>query len=213
MAEAERRKRRTPEEARAHILEIAEMRLAKHGPDGLKVADVAKDAGIAHSTLLHHFGSTADLQRSLVDQMVQRLLNDILEQLSTEKLNEETDRSILERTFEVLADRGHARLLAWLTLTGQREAAGEGVADRLLQNVVDTIIAQAEAHGGTLSAEDRQKAKFSVYLAAISAIGDGLSGPVLAPLIGLTDKEARQDFRHWMAGLLSQQILDDGEDC
>lgn len=207
MAETERRKRRTPEEARSHILEIAEKRLAAHGPDGLKVADVARDAGIAHSTLLHHFGSTAELQKALVDQMVQRLLTDILEQLSTEKLNASDSEGILHKAFEVLADRGHARLMAWLLLTGQQAETEDEVVDRLLHNVVEEIYAQSVAQGRPLTPETKRDAKFAVYLAAIAAMGDGLSGPVLAQTIGLSETEAHHDFRHWLSELLSNEVL------
>ena len=207
MPETERRKRRTPEEARAHILEVAENRLALHGPDGLKVADVARDAGMAHSTLLHHFGSTAELQKDLVDQMAQRLLRDILEQLSSEKLSGIDGDGILQKAFVVLADRGHARLMAWLMLTGQRAETGQGVADRLLNDVVEAIYAQSVAEGRPITPETKRDARFAVYLAAIAAMGDGLSGPVLAPIIGLSEEEAHHDFRHWLSDLLSNEVL------
>lgn len=207
MAEIGRRKRRTPKEARALILEVAENRLAAHGPEGLKVADVARDAGIAHSTLLHHFGSTAELQKDLVDQMVQRLLRDILEQLSGEKLGGVDGFGILQKVFAVLADRGHARLMAWLMLTGQRTDTGQEIADRLLYDVVEAIYAQSVAEGRPITPDTKRDAKFAVYLAAIAAMGDGLSGPVLAPIIGLSEEEAHDGFRHWLSDLLSNEIL------
>ncbi len=208
MPEQARRKRRTPEQARALILETAENRLAAHGPDGLKVADVARDAGIAHSTLLHHFGSTAELQKALVNQMTHRLLQDILEQLSSENLKGAEPKGVLEKAFEVLADRGHARLMAWLMLTGQRAETGEDVADRLLHDVVEAIYAHSVAQGRPTSPETKRDARFAVYLAAIAAMGDGLSGPVLAPIIGLTNHEAQVDFRQWLSDLLSSQVLE-----
>ncbi len=209
MATTDRRKRRTPEEARALILETAQKRLAAHGPDGLKVADVARDAGIAHSTLLHHFGSTSELQRMLSDHMMQRLLSDILERLSSESVDGSKSDSILQEVFEVLADRGHARLMAWLALTGQRREGQEDVVDRLLQDVVEALLAQSKSStGGAESPEARLHTQFAVYLAAIAAIGDGLSGPVLAPIIGLSEEDARKGFRHWLSELLSSEILE-----
>ena len=56
---AKPRRRRTSEQARAAILEVARQRLGEHGLDGLNVVDVARDTGISHATLIHHFG-TAD---------------------------------------------------------------------------------------------------------------------------------------------------------
>lgn len=208
VTETTRRIRRTPEEARALILETAENRLTAHGPEGLKVADVARDAGIAHSTLLHHFGSTAELQRALVDQMVERLLKDIIERLSSENLDGSRGESVLQEVFEVMSDRGHARLMAWLLLTGKDTEDRAGLADHLLHNVVDAIYNQSVAQGRPADADTRKDAKFTVYLAAIAAMGDGLSGPLMAPIIGLTDGEVRGDFRYWLSDLLANRVLE-----
>ena len=44
--------RRTPEESRANILAAAETLLVEQGPQTLRLADVAKAAGVANATVL-----------------------------------------------------------------------------------------------------------------------------------------------------------------
>ena len=54
---AGKRIRRTAEEARRLILDAAEKRLAQQGPEGLRLQDIARDIGISHPAILHHFES------------------------------------------------------------------------------------------------------------------------------------------------------------
>jgi AcrR family transcriptional regulator len=65
LKQKQKRIRRTPEEARALILEAAEGTIAKTGPSGLRLQDVAKAAGVSHPTILHHFGSREGLVKAL----------------------------------------------------------------------------------------------------------------------------------------------------
>jgi hypothetical protein len=50
---AAKRIRRTPEEARRLILDAAEACMAKAGPAGLRLQEVAEAAGVSHPTILH----------------------------------------------------------------------------------------------------------------------------------------------------------------
>ncbi|MDO9127858.1 MAG: helix-turn-helix domain-containing protein, partial [Parvibaculum sp.] len=63
---APKRVRRTAEEARRLILDAAEERLAKQGPEGLRLQDIARDVGISHPAILHHFESREGLVRALI---------------------------------------------------------------------------------------------------------------------------------------------------
>src|SRR5260370_20776138 len=65
MTEPARRVRRTPEEAKRLILETAQALIARTGPQGLRLQDIATAAGISHPLILHHFGSRAGLVRAL----------------------------------------------------------------------------------------------------------------------------------------------------
>ena len=70
------RRRRSPEVARLEILAAAEQRLRSFGVEGLSVVDVAKDCGMSHATVIHHFGNTAGMRQALVAHMSDRLLRD-----------------------------------------------------------------------------------------------------------------------------------------
>lgn len=211
MSETKKRIRRTPDEARALILEAAAARLQSDGPEGLKITEVANIAGVAHSTVLHHFGSAEGLRAALISSMGNRLLEDILE-IFQKRLIARGDNEILLRVFETLSDKGHARLLAWMMLKGDNSAAGEpSGADEEMQRLFHQLIEQVSA----LAIEEtsdrselawrkaRQRARFATMLAAAAAVGDGIAGPFLARQIGLSETESRDDFRDWFAALLN----------
>ncbi len=78
------RKRRSAEEARLVILDAAQARLGQYGISGLNIVDVARDAGMSHATLIHHFGNTNDMRRALVHHMTDRLLRDMISVLRSD---------------------------------------------------------------------------------------------------------------------------------
>ncbi len=62
---AGKRARRSPDEARRLILDAAQDAIARTGPEGLRLQEIAAAAGISHPLILHHFGSRAGLVRAL----------------------------------------------------------------------------------------------------------------------------------------------------
>jgi len=70
--------RRTPEESRANILAAAEALLVEQGPQSLRLADVAKAAGVANATVLHHFGSIDAVQQALMERMIADLVESVM---------------------------------------------------------------------------------------------------------------------------------------
>jgi len=215
MKEAKKRVRRTPEEARALILEAAAARLQSEGPEGLQVKEVAAVAGVAHSTVLHHFGSAEGLRAALIAGMGNRLLEDILEVFKTRPVGK-GDTEILFRVFETLSDKGHARLLAWMMLKGDQGAAsGDSQMQHLFHQLIEEVSAVAimeqEDQSERSWRKARQHARFTTMLAAVAAVGDGIAGSFLARQIGLSDSEARGEFREWFGQLLNSEA--DAEIC
>src|SRR5690349_14922747 len=76
--------RRSAEEAQRVILDAAESRLAQVGPAGLRLQEVAADAGIAHPTILHHFGSREGLIHAVVQRALGALYTDLMRELQRE---------------------------------------------------------------------------------------------------------------------------------
>lgn len=203
MVKAKKRVRRSPAEAKALILDSAAQRLKEAGPEGLQLAEIAALAGIAHSTVLHHFGSAEGLRAALAKKMVEKLLSDILAVLAEHENEIPDDHAILFRVFQVLSDDGNARLLAWNMLKGIEPQEGRdmmaGLFSDLIKGIADALV-RGSADSVELSpqAADKQ-ARYIILLAALTAVGDGVAGPYISGLLGLQGDEATSEFRDWFA--------------
>jgi len=184
-----KRIRRTPEEARSLILRVASDRLSAFGLEGLNISGVAKDAGMSHATVIHHFGSTGAMREALLGKMTRDLLSDVMEALN----HQEEPASILDRLFEMLSHGGHGRLLAWLALD-QQAFSPASESKGLFTDILNTI---AEDSG------DLVHAKQLIFLVAIAAMGKSICGDAIAGLIGMSDAEAQQ-FPGWLAEHIQQ---------
>lgn len=211
MATVKKRIRRTPEEARALILKAAKTRLQEAGPEGLQVKEVAGVAGVAHSTVLHHFGSAEGVRAALIESMAARLLEDILAIYKTRK-DQVTENTILMNVFETLSDGGHARLLAWMMLKGNLPKDEGGRMRKLFDRLVEEIAAFVVSESGDDSEEGwkvaRQRARYTVMLSALTAVGDGIAGDFLKEQLGLSELEAKAGFRDWFANLLIMPVTE-----
>jgi len=211
MGEIKKRVRRTVSEARALILNAAEARLQSVGPEGLQVKEVAAVAGVAHSTVLHHFGSAAGLRAALVEDMGKRLLEDILTLLKSRDTGQ-TDSEVLLNVFATLSDKGHARLMAWVMLKGDQPAGSDEqmqhLFHRLIEEMATATITGQDDQSEKAWRQARRAARFTTMLAAVAAVGDGIAGPFLAEQIGLSETEAKSDFRNWLALLLNGPGVD-----
>jgi len=182
-----KRIRRTPEEAKSLILKVAADRLAELGLEGLNISGVAKDAGMSHATVIHHFGSTAAMREALLHQMTRELLSDIVAALN----HQEPPEQILRRLFSTLSQDGHGKLLAWRAVEHQEMKEGNE-SGHLFQSV---IAALAEQGSGP------EQARQIVYLVALAALGQSISGDIVQNLIGMTAEETDR-FPAWLANTI-----------
>jgi len=183
-----RRTRRTPDEARALILDTAERRLAEMGLEGLNVVGLAKAAGISHATLLHHFGSADEMRQALVQRMSERLISDAVAAIG----NNDEIAAVMRELFDVFSTGGHAKLLAWLAIEeGQRPIPSAEQYARF-----DGLI---RATAGTMLNGDIATARNLLTLVVGAAIGLGVAGEQLMDLVGM-DEAARKSFPDWLAG-------------
>ena len=208
-----RRRRRTADEARRAILEAAQKRLAECGPEEIRLQDIAADLGISHPAILHHFGSREVLMRELSRHAFESLNADLLAALAGE--GETSDLGgWLEQVFETLRDRGHARLLAWATLTG-RESSGPVVDDdpHLLLDLAKAVQARRDAHASQTGEEPKpfEETLFAVQLVAAALLGDALLGGVLRRSARISSDTATQErFRRWLADHVSSLLVPPG---
>ena len=201
------RVRRTAEEAREHILDAAEAQLRERGPDGLRLQELAAQVGVSHPAILHHFGSRTALVRAVLSRTARRLKLEITTALSHD-VDAANGATLLDRISRVLADRGNARMFAWLFLAGDGEGQdplGYGVHLREIADAVHALRRRRRP-----SAEPPfEDTLFTVLLAGISLFGNALAGPSLRRSAGLdADPDADRRFVVWLAALL-QRHLDD----
>ena len=199
-SEKPRRSRRTPEEARRLVLGAAAARLAEHGLKGLNVVDVAKDAGMTHATVLHHFGSAEKMQRALVQEMTATLLQDLM--IALDGKGDLDGGELCDLLFDALSRKGHGKLIAWASATDQRIAEEfRDARGALFGELVQSLSTRLQMSEAT--------ARRMVYLTATSALGAALTGAALARRRGMSREEAGA-FPEWLSKQMDRGIEDEG---
>ena len=171
-----KRRRLDADAARELILDAAEKRLALGGPSGIRLQEVAADAGVSHPTVLHHFGSREQLVKAVVARSVQSINASLVEAIANSAGDEAELEALLENVAAALDESGHARVILWLALEGQRIVDR---ADARLADVVDAAhgLRLARATGSRPAREDT--ARFVVLAAlalhpAVTVLGQSL---------------------------------------
>jgi AcrR family transcriptional regulator len=116
------RRRRTGEEARTAILDAAERLLVVSGPAGIRLQEVARDVGVSHPTVLHHFGNREGLIEAVVARALDSLHAGLLAAVQEAPKGRDQVAAMLESVHEALVEGGHARAFLWLALSGYAPA-------------------------------------------------------------------------------------------
>lgn len=191
------RRRRTAEQARREILDAAEKQLSRAGPDSIRLQDVARVVGVSHPTVLHHFGSRDELVRAVVERAFETLQSELVGAFQMAQMGERETELLLTRVSQTLGERGFARLLAWLTLSG----APRKPTIAPIRVVAEAAHANRRRHGSKSS--NFEDTLFVTMLAALTMFGDALVGENLRESAGLSsDRDAPQRFRAWLAKLI-----------
>lgn len=195
-AASEPRRRLSREDALELIFDATEKRLREHGPDAIRIQEIAEDVGMSHPTVLHHVGSREELLQEVCSRALLTLETELIEVFSSQEGRPEIAPT-LHRIDEVLRGRGQARLIAWLTLTQPSE---EGNAKSRLADVIKALHAARAADAPRASFEDTA---FAVLLASSAMVGASLLGPGLFAMAGLPSGEPTlKKFREWFAALM-----------
>lgn len=197
------RKRRAAADARDEILAAAERRLIEHGPAALRLQDVAAEVGVSHPAILHHFGSREGLVRAVVERAIGTLQDDLVQALAG--AGKFAGDTLLDRVFDMLATRGHARLMAWLLLSGYDPLDGTEVRTKWHEIIDATHAARVAMHPDRAPA--REDTAFTVVLSALALFGQAISGPSTFHAAGLGRGPRVDDrFRSWLAALLGEHL-------
>lgn len=205
------RRRRTAEEARHEILAAAQRRLAEGGPEAIRLQDIARDLGISHPTILHHFQSREGLMQALARSAMGALNADVMRAISDPD-RATSPEAVLDRVFETLGESGHARLLAWAALADlapERPRTSIQPQEQVLRVLADVVHRRVgeEARQAGGRTPPREEADFTVRLVAAAMLGDALIGDVLSRTGGLPEGPAVQRrFRGWLARLLDEHL-------
>jgi AcrR family transcriptional regulator len=200
--EKSKKKKRTrfsSEDAREAILRAAERRLIEVGPQGLRLQEIARDVGLSHPTVLHHFGNREGLVEAVATRASEALERDVLAcfvDLPADADPRRVTLAALDRVDEALRQRGHARVFTWLALSRVHPPKKPLLAG--IARVIHT--AQTNIHPDA-SLED---ASFQVLLAAAAMFGMAIVGSELLGMLGLSGgrEEAHARFRAWFVDVL-----------
>ncbi len=196
------RTRRDAESARVAILDAAERRLVSAGPAGIRLQEVARDAGMSHPTVLHHFGSREALVAAVVGRTLAAIKARLIEAAQSATANEEDIAAMLDGVFAALTSSGHGRVLLWVALEGTL-VEEESVS---LTDVVTALDAMRLA-SAPASEHTREDTAHAVVLAALALTASTVLGPALLKRAGLPDDAAAQArFRKWLAQLLTGHL-------
>jgi AcrR family transcriptional regulator len=197
-----KRSRRSPEEARRLILDTAQELIARAGPEGLRLQEIAAAAGISHPLILHHFGNREGLVRALVQEAVGELRDKLIAAMGS---GESSLEQQLDQVFDAHRN-GLAQRLAWLaTLDPTGAAAGPAT---IMRDLADQLHARRVAAAPPGAAPERADTEALVHLIAIAAFGDAIIGPRLRRSAGLrVTRQTERRFRAWLASLIREHSV------
>jgi TetR/AcrR family transcriptional regulator, repressor for neighboring sulfatase len=109
------RRRRTPDQARAEILDAATGVIAERGPDGTSLRQVADAAGVTHGLVAHYFGTYQGLVRAVLQRAIEQQRARIRERMRAEG-GIPYATTVMDLLFATLADERYVRLWAWTML-------------------------------------------------------------------------------------------------
>lgn len=200
-----KRQRRSAEEAHEQILDAADRRLAESGPSGIRLQEIAADVGVSHPTVLHHFGSREGLVQAVVQRALAGLQGEVVRVVSERAIDAGEGAELVRLVAATLGDRGHARLMAWLSLEDRTPKD----APQLLRGLAEAMHARRAVETGLdVPAEDTL---FMVLLVSLALFGEGVLGEAMRRSAGLEgDAGAQVRFHEWLARLIEQHLHSPG---
>jgi len=176
--------RRTPEVARAELLDAAERLFAERGPDAVGLREVAGEAGVSHGLITHYFKTYEGLVEQVLLRRTSRVADAVLTRLQAQGAPSAVD--LVQVLISSVSDPIHLRLVAWSILTGRAQRAdflpGR---ERGLRPIADAIheaaVREAEQRGSPRPSID--DVDYALLLALGATYGWGLGKvPFLAAL-------------------------------
>ncbi len=185
---------------RVAILCAAQKRLARLGADGMRLQDIARDVGVSHPTILHHFGSRDGLIVALVQHIGEAFVTEIIRRIpiGTGPLPNEVSKVGL--AFELLADRGFGELIGWAHR--QRPADIAPVLENLFNMALESMKQhKAELDGTPPTDEWLCELSYTIRMTLYAAAGEAMLGKPLPFRQGTSN-----DFRIWLGDVIAGRV-------
>jgi TetR/AcrR family transcriptional regulator, repressor for neighboring sulfatase len=141
------RVRRSPEDARALILEACEALVEARGPEHVGLKDVAAKAGVSHALVTHYFGTIDELIGLALRRHAERQRANLIDRIASHP--EDGPRAWMMFFFEWLSRPATSRLFAWAFVTGRIESdeffSGRSRGARRVADAIDARLSR-EGH-------------------------------------------------------------------
>jgi TetR/AcrR family transcriptional regulator, repressor for neighboring sulfatase len=174
-----RRQRRSPAAVRAATLHAGRTLLFRAGPEAITMPAVAKELGMSHGNLTHHFGSIGALHAALVDQMAQELATAAYAAVGRLREDQADPIDVVNAVFQAFGEGGAGHLISWLALSDNI-----GALKPLFKTITKAVRELSEDHGS--SDPDRVAATRQNALVLIATgLGNALIGDQLHAAVGL----------------------------
>lgn len=199
-----KRRRRTVDDAKREILDVAAQLLERDGPDAVRVQVVAREMGVSDAAVHYHFGNREALMEALlrdVGRRMKREFHDVIDRWDAERSDVHALVSLLDDSYR---RRGYGRLAAWMRLTGWR-SKGSGMFRPHAEAIHAARIERAHQLGTPPPSLD--DSLHLVVLLNLVTWADALVGGEWRRSVGLpatADTAAR--FREWFAAVAEEHL-------
>jgi AcrR family transcriptional regulator len=170
-------------------------RPAAHGP--------RRDLGITHQAILHHFGSREDLLAELARSVIASLGQELITALDREEGPPAGPTDLLDRVFQAFGERGQARLIAWLALSGltptPSRRAAKTEASQVLLRLAEVLHSR---WGKTARGASFENTQFTIVLGSLAVFGDAITGAAVRHSAASPTSRHQSAFSRMAVGLL-----------
>jgi AcrR family transcriptional regulator len=172
------RQRRTPQDARAHILDAADEVFRDHLPDAVGLREIAAAAGVSHGLVTHYFATYDGLVAAVIARRLDAARTSAFAHLAQMTFAAD-EAPLLSVLVDLLEDRTLVRLLVWSFLTG-RGAAIVGP-DGQFGRLIDGMTARLAAMGTPIP---RPRLELAAMVALATVTGWAVLGDTLDRAFG-----------------------------
>jgi AcrR family transcriptional regulator len=166
---------------------------------------------MSHSLVLHHFGSREGLIRAVVEQAGIMLQEDLVRALGPIAEADPEGAALLERVADTFSRRGHARLMAWLLLSGYNplDSPVAPIMKAGWEGIARATHARRLKRTGSRKQPSYEDTRFTVVLAWLGMFGEAVAGSAVFNAAGWEPDPALQHrFRKWFARMLERHLED-----